>query len=54
MSAHIRASNADEILQKATVVCRRFGIYHSTIQVEKDEQTVRGNDFYIDCGQNIH
>ena len=54
MTAHIRGTNPDNILRKATLVCRKYGIYHSTIQVEKFEQSVRGGKYFIDCGHNVH
>jgi len=54
MTAHIRGNNVDYILKKATVICRKYGIYHSTIQVEREEQSAKASKFYIDCGQNIH
>eukprot|EP00828_Plagiopyla_frontata_P012277 TRINITY_DN16994_c0_g1_i1.p2 TRINITY_DN16994_c0_g1~~TRINITY_DN16994_c0_g1_i1.p2 ORF type:complete len:135 (+),score=12.45 TRINITY_DN16994_c0_g1_i1:185-589(+) len=34
MSSHIIASNPDYALIKATILCRKRGIYHSTIQIQ--------------------
>lgn len=39
----------DKVLRKATVICRQFGIYHSTIQVEKQRTKHK-----LVCAQNIH
>ena len=54
MTAHIRGKNADYILKKATLKCREKGIYHSTIQVEREEQSIKGGKYYIDCAHNVH
>lgn len=35
LSAHITSNNVDRTLRKATNLCRRNGIFHTTIQVEK-------------------
>lgn len=54
MTAHINCENKDSVLRKATVLCRRYGIYHSTIQLESSAQADVDGKYYIDCGQNIH
>ena len=50
MTAHILCSdNRDYVLKKATLECRKIGIYHSTIQVEEVN-----TKYKINCDQNIH
>lgn len=50
MTAHILVSgNVEYTLKKATIECRKIGIYHTTIQVEKVTDTDR-----INCQHNIH
>ena len=50
MTAHIICSNyPDYVLKKATLVARKVGIYHSTIQVE-----ISKNLFPINCEHNLH
>lgn len=47
MTAHIKVSAKPEtVLRRATKICRRSGIYHSTIQVETK------ND--VNCDHNVH
>jgi zinc transporter 2 len=53
MSAHIYATNDTvAVLKRATKVCRSFGIYHSTIQVETTQD--KKHEDYIECAHNIH
>lgn len=54
MTAHIEGDNTNWILKKATLICRKHGIYHTTIQVEDHSHTTEGGNYYIDCGHNIH
>jgi len=54
MTAHIRGRDGDYILKKATIISRKYGIYHSTIQIDSEQQSVKGGKYYIDCGQNVH
>ena len=50
MTAHIICyKNTEYVLKKATIICRKSGIYHSTIQVEKFSE-----DFKINCDHNLH
>lgn len=37
------------VLKKVTILARKNGIYHSTVQVEKADRL-----FKIDCGHNVH
>ena len=34
MSTHMFSTNPENTLTRATTICRQYGIYHSTIQVE--------------------
>ena len=53
MSAHIVClENPEYVLKKATKLCRKFGIYHSTIQIEMLER--QGANDYIKCNHNLH
>ena len=52
MSAHILSSKPLETLKKATNYCRKFGIYHSTLQVEYTDDT--GKLSVLNCDHNIH
>ncbi|CAD8205443.1 unnamed protein product [Paramecium octaurelia] len=53
MSAHIVCiENPEYVLRKATKLCRQFGIYHSTIQIELYDR--QGANDYIRCNHNIH
>ena len=52
MSAHIIIENPEEnlkILKKATLVVRKFGIYHSTIQIENKSDS----ELILNCTNNI-
>lgn len=50
MSAHITCSkDSDLVLRNASLLSRRLGIYHSTIQVEKKYPTHKTN-----CNHNAH
>ena len=53
MTAHIDSKNPTLALLKATKLCRKLGIYHSTIQVENvlDKEAKIS---FINCKQNIH
>ena len=47
MTVHLKViHNPEVVLKKATLICRRSGIYHSTIQVEKQDD--------LNCDHNIH
>ena len=37
------------VLKKVTILARKYGIYHSAVQVEKE-----GTRFAINCGHNVH
>ncbi|CAD8113490.1 unnamed protein product [Paramecium sonneborni] len=53
MSAHIVClENPEYVLKKATKLCRKFGIYHSTIQIELYDR--QGANDYIKCNHNLH
>ncbi|CAD8097237.1 unnamed protein product [Paramecium primaurelia] len=53
MSAHIVCiENPEYVLKKATKLCRKFGIYHSTIQIELLDR--QGANDYIKCNHNLH
>ena len=50
LTVHIVCSDhAPYVLKKATVLARTYGIYHSTIQVERADRL-----FAIDCSHNVH
>jgi zinc transporter 2 len=50
LTAHIICTNYPEyVLKKATIICRKVGIYHSTIQVETSKTF-----FSINCEHNLH
>ena len=52
LSAHILSKNTENSLRKATKLCRNYGIYHSTIQVENWHN--KNDPKFIRCKQNIH
>ena len=52
LSAHIVSNNPGQTLREGTKLCRRYGIYHSTIQVE--DMNERNHPSFIQCKQNIH
>jgi len=52
LSAHIFSNKPNLSLKKATQLCRKYGIYHSTLQVEDWED--RYHPEFIKCAQNIH
>lgn len=53
MSAHIFTSNEmGPVLKLTTDLCRKYGILHSTIQVEITQD--KEHQDYIDCKHNIH
>lgn len=50
MTAHITCTeNTEYVLKKATILSRKVGIYHSTIQVESVDRL-----HPIDCSHNLH
>lgn len=52
LTAHIMCSEDPEyVLKKATILARKKGIYHTTIQVELERGRSR---FPINCGHNVH
>lgn len=53
MSGHIYASrDTGAVLKRATKICRDYGIFHSTIQVETTQD--KKHIDYIECVHNIH
>ncbi|KAL4445153.1 hypothetical protein ABPG74_021966 [Tetrahymena malaccensis] len=53
LTCHIFISeNPREVLNKTTQLCREYGIYHSTIQIE--EWIMKDSPHYIKCDHNIH
>jgi solute carrier family 30 (zinc transporter), member 2 len=52
MTCHIMAEHPFRALRKATRICRRHGIYHSTIQVERTKE-IKSSD-YVNCDHNLH
>ena len=53
MSAHIYTDkDTGAVLKKVTKLCRRYGIYHSTVQVETTQD--KAHIDYIECAHNIH
>jgi len=38
MTAHIYGSNPSKILRQATLICKDFKIYHSTLQIEDSKE----------------
>lgn len=52
LSAHIVSENPGLTLREGTKLCRRYGIYHSTLQIEDSDE--RKNPSFIICKQNIH
>lgn len=53
MSAHIY-TNADQqiVLKRATKICRLYGVYHSTIQIETVDDSKHHH--YVNCGHDLH
>ncbi len=50
LTCHILCDQSPgKILKQATILCRKQGIYHSTIQVE-----LEGPKLSIDCTHNVH
>lgn len=50
MTCHLKVtSKPDYVLKQATIVCRKVGIYHSTIQVEMENV-----EYQINCDHNLH
>ena len=57
MTAHITISDKDQleyVLMKSTIVCRKHGIYHTTIQCETESNTDLISKKYISCEHNLH
>lgn len=54
MCVHLEGDDVDYILKKATIICRKFGIYHSTIQVDSERQKDEGGKFYVNCDHNLY
>ncbi len=52
MSAHIFSNNTKATLKRATELCRKYGIFHSTLQIE--DWSEREGASYIKCDHNIH
>ena len=53
MSVHILAEGiTGPVLKRVTALSRKYGIYHSTIQVEATQDPK--NQHYINCKHNIH
>lgn len=53
MSVHIFVKGGkNEVLKSTTKICRKYGIYHSTIQIEDWKSKDHPN--YIQCRHNIH
>lgn len=52
LSAHVVSSRPEKALKRATKLCRRYGIYHSTIQVENHTEGKEVSS--LACRQNIH
>lgn len=52
MSAHLVSTDPDETLKHATRYVRKFGIFHSTLQVER--VNTHGRDIKIACAHNVH
>ena len=42
------------VLRSVTLVCRKWGIYHTTIQVMSSNELSEGHDEFTDIGQNVH
>ena len=50
MTAHLISNEHNEfVLKQCTIIARKWGVYHSTIQVESVEAKYK-----IDCTQNVH
>lgn len=53
MSAHIFSDrNTSAVLKKVTRICRLYGIFHSTIQIETIQDKL--HEDYFECKHNIH
>lgn len=52
LSAHIFSENASKTLKKATKLCRKYGIYHSTLQIENWHE--KNDKDFIKCEHNLH
>lgn len=53
MSAHIFSDrNTGSVLKKVTRICRQYGIFHSTIQIETIQDKL--HEDYFECKHNIH
>ena len=52
LSAHILSNDPSKTLKKATRFCRKYGIYHSTLQVEYTIDKIKPT--FLNCAHNIH
>ena len=52
MSAHVTSHDTQITLKKATSYARKLGIYHSTLQVEKYNDT--SEDYIVFCAHDVH
>ena len=52
LSAHIVAIDQNDALKEATLLCRKHGIFHSTIQVE--DFKMKDSADWIKCLQDLH
>lgn len=54
LTAHVFSEKGLEkkVLHSLTTICRRYKIYHTTIQVEEWEH--KGSDEYVRCENDIH
>lgn len=53
MSVHLVIEGDSEyVLKKATKICRVYGIFHTSIQIEDASKI--GTKGYINCDHNIH
>jgi len=52
MSAHLFSENTSLSLKEATKLCRRYGIYHSTLQIENWQE--KNDKDFIKCEHNLH
>ena len=52
LSGHLFSENPMSSLKKGTDVCRKYGIYHSTLQVE--DWKLKEVEGFIQCKNNLH
>ena len=56
LMAHIYAEKffENQVLRDATLVCRRYGVYLTTIQVEiADHHNEKSGSYFISCKNNV-